>query len=282
MPQSIKSALTWAREVLDKVGPDLAGDAEYLLSFVCQRNRAFIYTHPEYSLSSKDCQTFQKLIQRRALGEPVAYLLGEKAFWSLTLLVAPGVLIPRPETELLVEETLKRLPENKVCHILDIGTGSGAIALALAHSRPHWHITAVDISKEALAIARKNRARYQLANVRLLQSDLYRSLSTEECFDAIVSNPPYIEENDQHLEQGDLRFEPRNALASGEDGLTAIRQIIKEAPAHLHTNGFLLLEHGYLQGNAVRTLLKKHGFDCIETKRDLQGHERLTFGNTPV
>lgn len=282
MTHSIKEALAWARKTLDGAVPEAANDTEYLLAFVCQRNRAFFYTHPEHTLSPQNWQTFQSLVQRRAQGEPIAYLLGEKEFWSLTLFVAPGVLIPRPETELLVEETLHRLPKDKACRLLDIGTGSGAIALALAHSRPNWHITAVDISDSALAIAKKNQARYQLGNVILLQSDIYSNLALDARFDAIVSNPPYIEACDPHLAQGDLRFEPPGALASGQDGLVALRQIIANAARHLHKHGLLLLEHGYQQGETVRAMLKEHGFHNIETQRDLQGHERLSLGSITV
>lgn len=278
MNQNIKTALAWARKTLGQSVPEPGGDAEYLLAFACQRNRVFFYTHPEYELSPDHWQLFEELIQRRAQGEPIAYLIGEKEFWSLTLFVAPGVLIPRPETELLVEETLQRLPQENPCRILDIGTGSGAIALALAHSRPNWQITAVDISVRALSIAQKNQANHQFKNVHFLQSDLYSNLREKEPFDAIVSNPPYIEADDVHLKQGDLRFEPLNALASGQDGLTAIRQIIAKAPAHLKQNGLLLLEHGYRQGDAVRTILREQGFHNITTRRDLQGHERLSFG----
>lgn len=278
MEPCIKEALQWAREVFACATPSAANDAEYLLAFVCQRSRVFLYSHPEYNLSSKNWQDFKNLVSRRAQGEPIAYLLGEKEFWSLSLFVTPAVLIPRPETELLVEETLKRLPENTACRILDVGTGSGAIALALGYTRPNWQITGLDISDAALEIAKKNCARHHLENVHLLQSDIYSNLPPGEYFDAIVSNPPYIEELDLHLGQGDLRYEPKQALASGLDGLDVLREIITHASQHLKYQSPLLLEHGYQQGPAVRNLLAKQGFSHIETIRDFQGHERISLG----
>jgi len=219
---------------------------------------------------------FDELIAARLRGEPIAYLIGRRAFWSLEFDVAPGVLIPRPETELLVELALARMPVDLACPVVDLGTGSGAIALSLAHERPSAQVLGTDASGDALAIARANAQRLGIVNVTFAQGDWYDALGGAQ-FDLIVSNPPYIAQGDPHLVEGDLRFEPPGALSSGPDGLDAIRVIVADAPRHLNPEGALLVEHGWNQAERVRALLRDRGFVAIETVRDAAGHERITL-----
>lgn len=258
-------------------GMDARREAEILLGHALQRGRAFLFAHANDVLEPSIAHTFAELIQRRQHGEPIAYLTGTRGFWTLELHVTPATLIPRPETEVLVEAALARLPEHTALRIADLGTGSGAIALALASERPHAHLTATDQSPHALQIARENAARLELSNLRFLQGDWFAPLAGER-FHLIASNPPYIAERDPHLSQGDLRFEPATALASGVDGLDAIRLLIASAPAYLHENGWLLLEHGHDQGQAVRELLCAAGFTEIETRVDAEDRERVSMG----
>jgi release factor glutamine methyltransferase len=218
------------------------------------------------------------LLRRRAAGEPVAYLTGRRDFWTLELEVTPAVLIPRPETERLVEEVLALFPAAPPIRLADLGTGSGALALALAAERPAWQIVATDASPEALAVARRNAERLRLGNVELRCGSWAEALGAHERFAAIVSNPPYVAEGDPHLAAGDLPFEPRSALVAGADGLAAIRVLIPAAVAHLRAGGWLLLEHGAGQGAAVRALLEEGGLAAVRTLRDLAGHERASLG----
>lgn len=260
-------------------GLDARREAEILLGHALQSDRAFLFAHADDALEPVAAHTFSELIQRRRQGEPIAYLTGTRGFWTLDLLVTPATLIPRPETELLVEAALARLPENTPLRIADLGTGSGAIALALASERPQAHVTATDQSPHALQIARENATRLGLPNLRFLQGDWFAPL-TGECFHLIASNPPYIAERDPHLSQGDLRFEPPAALSSGADGLDAIRTLTANALAHLEPGGWLLLEHGFDQGDAVRRLLRTAGFIDVETLGDLEGRERVSVGKS--
>ncbi|MGN6313584.1 MAG: peptide chain release factor N(5)-glutamine methyltransferase, partial [Rhodanobacteraceae bacterium] len=216
------------------------------------------------------------LIARRARGEPIAYLIGSRGFHALELRVSPDVLIPRPETELLVELALARIPVDAECRVADLGTGSGAIALSIARERPRARVLATDASGAALAVARDNARRLNLTNVGFAQGDWCAALGDGCDFDLIVSNPPYIAEDDPHLREGDLRFEPRAALASGADGLDAICAIVRDARAHLRGGGWLLLEHGFAQGAQVRALLQESGYREVFTERDLEGRERTT------
>jgi release factor glutamine methyltransferase len=210
----------------------------------------------------------------------VAYILGQQGFWKLDLEVAPHTLIPRPETEMLVEAALELVPAFAPSKVLDLGTGTGAIALALANERPAWQVTAVDRVIEAVALAERNRQRLQLDNAKVLNSHWFGALEGQR-FDLIISNPPYIASADPHLASGDVRFEPSSALVAGADGLDDLRLIVEQAPGHLNADGWLLLEHGYDQGAAVRDLLSSHGFEKIQTRRDLGEQERITFGRMP-
>ena len=252
-------------------------EVERLLGFVLGRDRAWLFAHANDVIDQAMVERFESLLQRRIDGEPVAHLTGSRGFWTLDLLVTADTLIPRPETETLVEQVLARLPADQACELADLGTGSGAIALALASERPAWRLHVIDASDAALDVARRNRDALQLDNVELYHGDWLAPLAGRR-FDAIVSNPPYIEADDPHLLQGDLRFEPLMALASGEDGLDAIRQIIVDAPACLKPGGWLLLEHGWKQGDAVRSLLAAAGFFDVATEPDLEGRDRVTLG----
>jgi len=255
-------------------------DAELLLAAALGKPRSFLHTWPERIVSTEAALAFAGYLQRRRTGEPVAYILGQQGFWKLDLEVAPHTLIPRPETEMLVEAALELVPAFAPTQVLDLGTGTGAIGLALANDRRQWKITAVDRVPEAVELAERNRQRLQLDNAEVLNSHWFSALEGRQ-FDLIISNPPYISEADPHLSMGDVRFEPGSALTSGPDGLDDLRTIISEAPAHLSPGGWLLLEHGYDQGPAVRELLIRHGFERIQTRRDLGEHERITFGCVP-
>lgn len=255
-------------------------DIELLLAAALGKPRSFLHTWPERIVSSEAALTFASYLQRRRTGEPVAYILGQQGFWKLDLEVAPHTLIPRPETEMLVEAALELVPGFAPNRVLDLGTGTGAIALALASERPNWQVTAVDRVIEAVALAERNRQRLHLDNAKVLNSHWFSALEGQR-FDVIISNPPYIASADPHLDTGDVRFEPNSALVAGVDGLDDLRLITRQAPAHLNAGGWLLLEHGYDQGAAVRDLLSGQGFEKIQTRRDLGEHERITFGCLP-
>jgi release factor glutamine methyltransferase len=269
--QRVDAVLRRARAKLDPV------DAEWLLAHALGRPRAWLYAHADDKVDAGTQARFAGLVERRAAGEPVAYLTRSRGFWSFDLRVTPDTLIPRPETELLVELALARLPRHDASRIADLGTGSGAIALALARERPDASVVATDASEAALAVARGNAAALGIGNVRFGRGDWCAALD-DAPFDLIVSNPPYIADDDPHLAAGDLRFEPLGALGSGPDGLDAIRAIIRGAPAHLVPGGWLLLEHGVAQGSAVRALLHAAGFIDVGTARDLEDRDRVTLG----
>ncbi|MCP1625421.1 peptide chain release factor N(5)-glutamine methyltransferase [Pseudomonas nitroreducens] len=256
--------------------PSARLDAELLLAAALGKPRSFLRTWPERVVSREAHDLYDRYLARRVAGEPVAYILGRQGFWSLDLEVAPHTLIPRPDTELLVETALALLPASPA-RVLDLGTGTGAIALALACERLSWQVLGVDRIPEAVALAERNRERLRLANVAFRASHWFSAVN-EERFSLIVSNPPYIPSTDPHLKQGDVRFEPSSALVSGSDGLDDIRLIIEQAPNHLENGGWLMLEHGFDQPDAVRDLLLSRGFSAVESRRDLGGHERISLG----
>lgn len=296
MPTSVQLILTQDRAALESALSLDHGTArtevQMLLGRALHVSRTYLLAHPEQTLDGAQVADYRTLLQRRLAGEPVAYILGEREFYGLTFTVAPATLIPRPETELLVELALQRIlpfsrgleatpggerEGRREARVLDLGTGCGALALAIAHARPDVSCVAVDASPEALAVAQENARRLNIGNVRLLQGDWFSALAGE-CFDLIVSNPPYIANGDAHLAQGDLRFEPRAALVSGEDGLGDIRRIVAGARAHLNPGGWLLFEHGYEQAAPSRDLLRQAGFGVVFSSRDLAGIERVSGG----
>jgi release factor glutamine methyltransferase len=255
-------------------------EAEVLLAYALQKPRSYLYTWPQQTIPASAAKTFADLLQRRLNGEPIAYLLQEKEFWSLNLSVSPAVLIPRADTEILVETTLSLLPEHQTLSVADLGTGSGAIAMALASERPHWQIIAVDKSIEALAVAKANAKRLGLNNIRFVLSDWLEAMGSEK-FAAIISNPPYIAAEDPHLDQGDLRYEPKSALVADENGYADLQKIISTAPKHLLPEGYLLLEHGYQQAPTVRQLMQMAGYQAIMHGYDLANIARITYGQLP-
>jgi len=265
---------TLLRQTGSRIGP---ADASHLLLHVLQRSPTWLLAHGDAVVSPAEAARFAGLVERRAAGEPVAYLTGSRGFWTLDLAVTPATLVPRPETELLVELALERIPLDAEPRVADLGTGSGAIALAIAKERPRARVLATDASAEALEVARMNAQRNRIGNVEFRHGDWLSPLDGET-FDLIASNPPYIALGDPHLEEGDLRFEPPSALSSGADGFDAIRAIVRDAPAHLREDGWLLLEHGWEQGEAVRALLRDAGFVDIATERDLEQRDRVTLG----
>ena len=249
------------------------------MAHVLESTRSFLYANPELELPRKRSETFKKLVKQRALGQPVAYLTESSEFWSLPLRVSPAVLIPRPDTELLVEAALKKIPAEADWRIADLGTGSGAIALALASERKKCEIHATDISMAAIRIARENASQLGLSRIQFHPGSWNEPLKGK--FHLVVSNPPYIDADDPHLEQGDLRFEPRKALTPGPDGLRAIRKISELVHPTLVDGGWLMFEHGWDQGPAVREVLQDAGFVHVKTLQDLAGHERVTVGENP-
>jgi release factor glutamine methyltransferase len=269
-PHTVESLLRGAAAI-DRV------DAEWLLAHALGEPRSWLFAHSADPVPAEHAQRFAALLARRVAGEPVAYLTGVQGFWTLELEVTPATLVPRPETERLVELALARIPFGVAARIADLGTGSGAIALAIAKERPRACVIATDASSAALAVARRNAARNGIGNLEFREGDWLAPLAGKR-FDLIASNPPYIAEGDPHLDQGDLRFEPPSALSSGLDGFDAIRTIIGAAPMHLHHGGWLLVEHGWEQGAAVRALLADAGFTDIETARDLEDRDRVTLG----
>jgi release factor glutamine methyltransferase len=276
MSQTVQQSLQSARQQLEQLVPasEASIEAQILLMHILGVNRAWLLAHATDLMPENSVQDYTHLLQRRLQGEPVAYILGYREFFGLKLTVTSDTLIPRPDTETLVEAALQKIAGPM--RVLDLGTGTGAIALAIASHAPQSQVTAVDASDRALKVAETNRHSLQLANVSLLHSHWYSALANQT-FDLIVSNPPYIEAADQHLSQGDLRFEPLSALAACEDGLADIRQIIAQAPGYLNQGGWLMLEHGYNQADAVQNLYQTAGFAHIQTLRDLGDNPRVTL-----
>ncbi len=272
---NLSDAIAKAVRTLQGTSDTAQLDASILLCHVLDCPRSFLLSHPETALSPAQRQAFETLVARRAQGEPVAYLTGVKPFWSLELKVTPDVLIPRPETETLVEAALARMPPQRPLRVAELGTGSGAIALALARERPRAHVVGTDISDAALAVARQNERLHAIPNVVFHESVWFAALEGQR-FDLIVSNPPYVAAHDPHLDA--LRFEPRTALVAGADGLDALRILVREAPGYLEPGGWLLVEHGAGQGEAVRSLFAGAGFTAVETLPDLAGLPRVSLG----
>lgn len=252
-------------------------EVQVLLCRALSVAKSYLIAHGDDAMTPAQLMHYQPLLERRFNGEPIAYILGEREFYSLNFKVTPAVLIPRPDTELLVDLALTHIAPDQSCQVLDLGTGSGVIAISIARYRPQASITAVDQSPGALAIAQENALALATGNIFFTQSDWYSALADRK-FDVIVSNPPYIEANDLHLHQGDLRFEPVSALASGTDGLDSLRHIIQQAHAHLLPGGWLLFEHGYNQAEKCRALMREHGFSQVASRQDLSGIERVTSG----
>ncbi|MBK1648078.1 peptide chain release factor N(5)-glutamine methyltransferase [Rhabdochromatium marinum] len=286
-PQRIDALLHWAKQQLQtRTHPQQSHaesrlEAELLLGTAAQLSRTEIIAWPERRLNLAKQSRFEQMIQRRCAGEPIAYILGEREFRGLPLRVSPATLIPRPETELLIDWALAQHPPDAVIRCADLGTGSGAIAIAIALERPHWPLLALDRSAAALAIAAANRQQLGAESVVLMQSDWLDPIAAQS-LDLILANPPYVAAGDPHLRQGDLRFEPAAALAAGADGLSAIRHIAAALPRHLAPGGQTAIEHGWDQGAAVRTLLATAGLTAIATHRDLSGHERFTSARHPA
>lgn len=251
-------------------------DAEILLGFITGKARTYILAFGETVLTAQQEQQLEALLARRVRGEPVAHLVGEREFWSLPLRVSPVTLIPRPDTECLVEQALVRMPV-EACSVLDLGTGTGAIALAIASERPDCAVTALDLIPEAVELARENADRLGITNIRVLQSDWFSVLNSQR-FSIIVSNPPYIDREDPHLAQGDVRFEPLSALVADNQGLADLHTLIASSRQHLEPGGWLLLEHGWQQAQQVRQLFSSAGFVEVQTCRDYGGNDRLTLG----
>lgn len=271
----------WLREAVSQLQASESPrrDAEILLGFVTGKARTFILAFGETPLTDEQQEQLAALLARRVRGEPVAHLIGEREFWSLPLFVSPATLIPRPDTECLVEQALARLPAAP-CRILDLGTGTGAIALALASERPDCQVTAVDLIPEAVALAQRNAEHLGIRNIEIVQSRWFSALEGQT-FSLIVSNPPYIDAQDPHLAQGDVRFEPLSALVAADNGLADLHTLIKDAPRYLLPQGWLLLEHGWQQGAAVREIFARYGWQQVETCRDYGDNERLTLGRRP-
>ncbi|HGN1704959.1 TPA: peptide chain release factor N(5)-glutamine methyltransferase [Providencia rettgeri] len=268
----------WLKQAVSRLSASDSAkrDAEILLEHVTGRSRTYLFAFGETQLSTEEYQQAELLLQRREKGEPIAYIVGEREFWSLPLYVSPATLIPRPDTECIVEQALARLT-NPANQLLDLGTGTGAIALALATELPQSTVIGVDFNPDAVALAQRNQQRLNISNVQFMQSDWFTSLSIKQ-FDMIISNPPYIDENDSHLREGDVRFEPLTALIAKNAGLADLMHIISESRKYLKYQGWLLLEHGWTQGLAVRDLFKEHGYTNIDTCFDYGGRERISLG----
>ncbi len=276
-PLTIAAALARA-DCLQDISDSALLDVQLLLEQVLDKPRSYLYTWPERELSTEQQQYFDDLLQRRRAGEPVAHILGWRDFWTLSLEVNSSTLIPRPDTERLVELALEQLPDGPY-HVADLGTGTGAIALALASERPGWQLYATDRVDGAVELAERNRRRLRLNNVRILQGSWCQPLQAAAVgsLDMIVSNPPYIDPADPHLDQGDVRFEPRSALVAEQAGLADIRMIAEQSRSCLKPGGWLLLEHGWDQGRAVRECLHQRGYPGAETFTDLGGRDRVTL-----
>jgi release factor glutamine methyltransferase len=280
---SIKTQIEFGTALLEKVSDSAKLDSQVLLSFVLDKEINYLYTWPEKLLTEDQYISYSSLLQERLLGKPIAYITGIKEFWSLPFYCDESTLIPRPDTEVLIEKILEEVEENiesksNSISCIDLGTGTGAIALALASEKPKWDIEAIDYSKNAVALAQKNAKHLAINNVNIYQSDWFLSVGTGKRFDIIISNPPYIDENDIHLSQGDVRFEPLSALVAEDEGLGDITKIVNQAVPYLKQDGYLFFEHGYNQGEAVRNIMLALGFSKVQTIQDYGENDRVTFG----
>ncbi|ASJ95973.1 MULTISPECIES: peptide chain release factor N(5)-glutamine methyltransferase [Shewanella] len=279
MFQTLAQALEWASTRLQDVSDSAKLDAEVMLLHVIHKQRTHLYTWPDERLTSEQVTEYKQMVARRLLGTPIAHIVGEREFWSLPFMVNPTTLIPRPDTEILVETALN-LPLADNAKVLDLGTGTGAIALSLAFERSNWQITAVDKVLEAVVLAKANRDNLKLPQVEVLQSDWFDAI-THYDFNLIVSNPPYIDEEDEHLSQGDVRFEPHSALTAGEHGYADLFHIATAARDYLAPGGYLLLEHGFGQAITVRDKMIELGYEAVSTVRDFGSNDRCTLGRWP-
>lgn len=276
---SIEQALKWASVQLERISESPALDAEVMLLHLLNQSRTYLYTWPERPIGEEKWLAYMAMVNRRAQGHPVAHIVGEREFWSLSFLVNDTTLIPRPDTEMLVETALN-LPLIQTSRVLDLGTGTGAIALSLASEKPHWQITAVDKVADAVALAKLNRERLSLSAVNILQSDWFSAVQGRQ-FELVISNPPYIDEQDEHLSQGDVRFEPLSALTAPDEGFADLFYIARTARDYLTPGGYLLLEHGYQQAVRLREQLTALGYESVATVRDFGSNERCTLGRWP-
>ena len=274
----IRDLLALSHQLVDSDSAAL--DTELLLAHCLGKDRTYLYTWPECEAAADTEKRFRELFERRRRGEPIAYLVGHRDFWSLSLTVDNSTLIPRPDTERLIEVALE-LFDRECAAVLDLGTGTGAIALALAKERPRWRVVGTDIAGAAVALAQRNARDLNIGNAEFLQSDWFDNIAPAR-FDLIVSNPPYIDADDPHLTRGDVRFEPRRALVAEQHGLAAFARIAEQARDYLSAGGWLLFEHGYEQAPAVRAMLARHAFTSIETWRDWGGNERVSGGCLPA
>lgn len=276
---AVAELLRQAASALKEVSDSPRLDAELLLCHALNKDKTFLFAWPDHEPGDIAEVRFNELLNRRGKGEPVAYLLGYREFYGHRFMVSPATLIPRPDTELLVETALSLLPEEAAMTVADLGTGTGAIGISLALARPQWTVLASDCSRDIVDLAERNARALKADNVRLLQSDWLAAIDGP--LDAVLSNPPYIPVDDPHLDQGDVRFEPRSALVASDNGLDDLRDIAAQSSEKLVAGGWLLMEHGFDQGAAVRQLLREAGFDDVETRQDLAGHERCTLGRKP-
>ena len=277
---TLKTLLTNAASTLTNYSDSPLLDAEVLLGFVLCKPRTYLRAWCDNTLTDQQQAAFAGLVQQRQLGTPVAYLTGTREFWSRNFAVTPDVLIPRPDTELLIELSLALIPKNKAVQLIDLGTGSGVIAVTLAAERPDARVIAVDASLAALAIARHNARRHQLTTIEFYQSDWFSNVP-DMLFDLVISNPPYIDPEDAHLQQGDVRFEPQTALIAKDHGLSDIQIIADQARRYLKPAGHLLIEHGYNQAAQVQAIFNALAYDKVQSYRDLSGQPRVTYGQKP-
>lgn len=273
---TLANLITHGQELLATCSDSAKLDSKILLAFVLNKELSYLLTWPERLVDKADEQQYLALLQRRLLGEPIAYIIGVKEFWSLPLKVSPATLIPRPDTEVLVELVLEQFDGQEALHCLDLGTGTGAIALALASEKPSWQIDAIDFNHDAVKLAQENAQNLALTQVNIFQSNWFSAVN-ELKFNLIVSNPPYIDVLDEHLSQGDVRFEPKSALVADEEGLADIKHIADVARNYLLEQGNIFFEHGFDQGLAVRTILLNLGYQQAKTVKDFNGHDRITW-----